>query len=752
MSANSARRSASIPRDTYLARRPGIVMEQLAEGMVAREWREPLELRLNQTASLLWLLCGGKERVFEIRDQLRALYPDAGGQLESEVSEGLSELRARRLLRVAATEFSVRPLLRVGFCNFWPRFDPRDNYFTWMLTRRFDVILVDPRTDTPDVVFFSIHASAEFDHGRVERSRTRKILFARGGARPNFSECDFAFTTRPVENAPVGQHLQLPLWSLFVDWDRYQRSEAGITDEAFAARCHPLEVCNRLYELLSPGGRAQADSPSSSRAGERAITPSHASATPPRLPGTGKKLTIGMATFDDYDGVYFTVQAIRLFHPEVTADTEIVVIDNHPDGPCAQALQSLGDWVEGYRYVANRETQGTATRDLVFREAQTPYVMCVDSHVLLAPGTIRRLIDYFDSHPDCDDLLQGPLVYDDLQSIATHFDPVWSGGMWGVWAKDPRGVASDHEEFEIPMQGLGLFACRQRAWLGFNPRFFGFGGEEGYIHTKFRQAGRRNLCLPFLRWTHRFRRPFGTQYRNTWEDRIRNYFIGAGELGLDTGAMEAHFRERMGADDFERLESAIRAEMSNPFFYFDAIYCITLDAASDRWQLMQERFTQLGIGHRVRRFSAVEDPGLPGTGRVLSHCRIIERARKQGLAHVLVFEDDVMFLEDCLVHLKRSVDELRTRPWSVFHLDGESRDSAVPGCRYLRRPCSPFTSTRAVAYHGRVYQRLLDDLPSASDGVPQWVATPLAIDHRYLCRPAVCFTRSQRQAGALVES
>jgi Uncharacterised nucleotidyltransferase len=28
-------------------------------------------------------------------------------------------------------------------------------------------------------------------------------------------------------------------------------------------------------------------------------------------------LTIGMATFDDYDGVFFSIQAIRMFHPEV---------------------------------------------------------------------------------------------------------------------------------------------------------------------------------------------------------------------------------------------------------------------------------------------------------------------------------------------------------------------------------------------------------------------------------------------------
>ena len=38
-----------------------------------------------------------------------------------------------------------------------------------------------------------------------------------------------------------------------------------------------------------------------------------------------------VCTYDDYDGVYFSVQAIRLYHPEVTQHTEIVVLDNHPD-------------------------------------------------------------------------------------------------------------------------------------------------------------------------------------------------------------------------------------------------------------------------------------------------------------------------------------------------------------------------------------------------------------------------------------
>src|SRR5207237_2934286 len=90
------------------------------------------------------------------------------------------------------------------------------------------------------------------------------------------------------------------------------------------------------------------------------------------------------------------------------------------------------------------------------------------------------------------------------KQIATHFDPVWRAQMWG---SDPRGQDPEGEPFEISMQGLGVFSCMKDDWLGFHPKFQGFGGEEGYIHEKFRQAGRRCLCLPWLRWMHRFSRP-----------------------------------------------------------------------------------------------------------------------------------------------------------------------------------------------------------------------------------------------------
>jgi hypothetical protein len=153
------------------------------------------------------------------------------------------------------------------------------------------------------------------------------------------------------------------------------------------------------------------------------------------------------------------------------------------------------------------------------------------------------------------------MIYDDLRNLSTHMEPRWRNGMYGIWGDDPRASDPSSPPFEIPMHGLGLFAMRTAAWPGFNANFRGFGGEEGYIHEKVRQRGGRTLCLPFLRWLHRFGRPLGPAYVNRWEDRIRNYVIGFEELGLNCTEMETHFGELLGVETSARIFREIRSSL-----------------------------------------------------------------------------------------------------------------------------------------------------------------------------------------------
>jgi hypothetical protein len=277
-----------------------------------------------------------------------------------------------------------------------------------------------------------------------------------------------------------------------------------------------------------------------------------------------KALTIGLLTYDDFDGLYFTVQSIRMFHPEALDDIEFLILDNHPDSAHGAAVKRFCSWIrEPVRYVPVTDARGTALRDRLFGQARTEAVLCLDSHVLLAPGALRRLIDFFQAGEDDGNLLQGPLLYDDQRQCCTHFDPVWRNHMWGIWATDERGRDPAGAPFEIPAQGLGVFACRGPAWPGFNPGFRGFGGEECYIHEKFRRRGKKTLCLPFLRWLHRFERPGGVPYPLRLSDRVHNYLLGHAELGLDPEPVRAHFRGSLSAADWRLVEDGIDLATSN---------------------------------------------------------------------------------------------------------------------------------------------------------------------------------------------
>ncbi|MFN9822510.1 MAG: DUF6171 family protein, partial [Planctomyces sp.] len=103
---------------------------------------------------------------------------------------------------------------------------------------------------------------------------------------------------------------------------------------------------------------------------------------------------------------------------------------------------------------------------------------------------------------------------------------------------------------------LGLFTCRRDAWLGFNPHFREFGGEEWYIHETYRQAGAKCLCLPFLRWQHRFADPAGGRtYRRSVEGKIRNYILGHQELGLSLDRLRRHYVDGLNEDPQSPINS-----------------------------------------------------------------------------------------------------------------------------------------------------------------------------------------------------
>lgn len=293
-----------------------------------------------------------------------------------------------------------------------------------------------------------------------------------------------------------------------------------------------------------------------------------------------KTLTVAMAAYKEFDSVYFTVQGLRANHGE---GLDILVVDNAPES-CQRTRHVTA--AAGGTYVHRPDLNGTSRpRDACFQFAKTPWVLVCDSHVLFETGAIDAAIDYAEAHPESKDILSGPIVGDDGRWVSTHWDRAKEApnGLWGTWGMDGRfheqwgrlndpawdGVVARRRAdamgpFEIDMMGLGCFMMRREAWPGFHHLMRGFGGEEGYIHEKVRKLGGAALCLPSLRWRHKFRdivdwasNPI--PYPASSEDHVRNLLIGHRELGVD--GYEELIRDRFGKRIDPKAFEAIAADV-----------------------------------------------------------------------------------------------------------------------------------------------------------------------------------------------
>lgn len=281
-------------------------------------------------------------------------------------------------------------------------------------------------------------------------------------------------------------------------------------------------------------------------------------------------LTVGMATVRDYSGPYFTIQDVRkIFQYFGFADYELIVVDNDPEDDCGRALRRTVEGNarfanQGARYIPFGEAHGTTQpRQRIFDEARGDWVMVCDSHVGFDIAGLGRLPTLLEQWQGTRDILSGPVWYDDLQGTSTHFEPVWRDEMWGTWASDPRGEGDT--PFEITGQGLGCFIAHREHFVGFDRRWRGFGGEELCIHEAVRQAGGRAMCIPSLKWYHRWHREAHGRYTAwTWH-KVRNYVLGFQRIGRPLDEIYQHFVvERQKLRESEWAALIADPEQENP--------------------------------------------------------------------------------------------------------------------------------------------------------------------------------------------
>jgi hypothetical protein len=213
---------------------------------------------------------------------------------------------------------------------------------------------------------------------------------------------------------------------------------------------------------------------------------------------------------------------------------------------------------------------------------------------------------------------------------------------------------------------------------------------------------------------------------------------------MDHAPMADHFRALLGAASADGILAAVQQELDNPLHYFDAIYCINLDARPDRWQAMQPRLEALGIARRVRRLRAVTTPSDHHLGCALSHRQVIAAAARQKLENVLIIEDDALFLDTALAHLSSSIAELRRQSWEIFYLGGHrwaTTGRPLPGCRHLLVP-ERISCSHAIAIHRSAFAKLLADLPEDAPGMETFLRVHGGIDQYYPLHGGRCLVAS----------
>jgi len=237
-------------------------------------------------------------------------------------------------------------------------------------------------------------------------------------------------------------------------------------------------------------------------------------------------LTIGMAAYENPTEVWFTVQALRLYQD--LEDCELLVIDNSPnkgkiEKNRQESIAKLKWWLK-------------------------------------------------DNWEEAKNLIHGPIVFSSLKNLCTNYIPEWRSEMWGIWPpvyskqKDGQWLQKVKDQnnnlvgtkilpdklFEIPMMGCGLMGCRKDSWLGFHEKCYGFGGVEGVIQEKYRKAGRKAVCLPWLRWVHYF----GSEpsYPLRREEKVRNFVLGFQELGMDLQPLKDAFDETVVYEAISKIK------------------------------------------------------------------------------------------------------------------------------------------------------------------------------------------------------
>ena len=175
--------------------------------------------------------------------------------------------------------------------------------------------------------------------------------------------------------------------------------------------------------------------------------------------------------------------------------------------------------------------------------------------------------------------------------------------------------------------------------------------------------------------------------------------------------------------------------------YIDRIYAINLPSRRDRRRVLVQEMeavglpltpTKIEIFPAIRPDTAASFPGIGVYGCFLSHLAILKQARAEGLANVLIMEDDLSIDQRFVVEQESLVKQLQQTEWDIVYFGHIEALTATSPEFSLQRYSEPVLMTHFYAVNARVFDRLiafLDALQQRPAGHPD--GGPMYIDGAY---------------------
>jgi hypothetical protein len=152
--------------------------------------------------------------------------------------------------------------------------------------------------------------------------------------------------------------------------------------------------------------------------------------------------------------------------------------------------------------------------------------------------------------------------------------------------------------------------------------------------------------------------------------------------------------------------------------FFDHAYVVNLPDRKDRRSQMVRELEKAGMPltpNKTEIFPAIrpkDDGGFPSIGArgcFLSHLTILQRAREERLANVLIMEDDLRISEQFRTEQEVLVDQLRRTDWDfVYFGHMEKTEETSPAT--LEPFSGPLRLTHFYGVNGKTFDRLLSFL------------------------------------------